>query len=268
MSDHITSLKISELFSVKDKVTLITGAGGLGNVLARGFAANDAKVIIASRSLEKMNETIAICREENADCKSYVMDVSDKQQVEDTVSDIVNDFGKIDILLHTSAIAPLGPSLDFNEKDLRRTMDINFIGTVFINAACGRVMAKNGWGRIINISSIDAYTVNCVDDLPYSASKSAMAASTRHFAVDLAKTGVTVNNIAPVWIWTPMMNARPADYMVQAANTIPMGRVSWGEDYLGICFYLASNASTYVTGQTFLVDGGWSVYRAFTYKED
>lgn len=93
-----------------------------------------------------------------------------------------------------------------------------------------------------------------------------MAASTRHFAVDLAKFGVTVNNIAPVWIWTPMMESRPGDYMVQAAKTIPMGRCSYSEDYLGMALYLASDASAYVTGQTLLVDGGWSVYRAFSYS--
>ena len=267
MKDVIPSFKIEELFSVKDKIVLVSGIGGLGAVLARGFAANGAKLILANRSQKHMDEVCAEVSEYGCSCDTYVMDIADKQQVEDVVGKIEKQYGRIDILINTVGIAPLGPSLDFDEKAMRSTIDVNFYGTVYLNAAAGRIMAKNHWGRIINISSIDAYTVNCVDDLPYSASKSAMAASTRHFAVDLAKTGVTVNNIAPVWIWTPMMEKRPGDYMVQAAATIPMGRCSYSEDYLGMALYLASDASAYVTGQTLLVDGGWSVYRAFSYSE-
>lgn len=268
MNSGLKSRRIEELFSVRGKVVLVSGIGGLGADLARGFAENGAVLVLANRSQPHMDAVLADAKKLGCTCRGYILDVSDREQVEAVIAQIEQDFGRIDVLVNTVGIAPLGPSLDFAEKDLRRTMDVNFYGTVYINAAVGRIMAKNGWGRIINISSIDAYTVNCVDDLPYSASKSAMAATTRHFAVDLAKTGVTVNNIAPVWIWTPMMDARPADYMVKAAATIPMGRCSYADDYLGMTLYLASDASAYVTGQTFLVDGGWSVYRAFTYSDD
>lgn len=266
-SDTVSSIMISELFSVKDKVVLITGAGGMGEAFARAFAANGAKVAVASRrneSLLKIRETLG---KERYECSIYQVDVADKEAVEATVRQVETDFGRIDVLIHTPAIAKLGPSLDFDEKDFRDTMDINFFGAVYMNVAAAKVMRKNKWGRIININSIDGFSVNCVDDLPYSASKSAMMALTRHLAVDLAKDGVTVNGIAPVWIWTPMMEQRPGDYMVKAAETIPMGRCSYCEDYLGMTFFLASEASGYVTGQTFLVDGGWSVCRAFKYSD-
>ncbi len=268
MERPIANLKIENLFNIRDKVVLISGIGGLGADLVEGFAANGATLALANRSQAHMDQAAAKAAAYGVECRTYLVDIADKQQVESMVAQVERDFGRIDVLLHTVGIAPLGPSLDLKDEDLRKTIEVNFYGTVYINAAVGKIMAKNHWGRIINISSIDAYTVNCVDDLPYSASKSAMAASTRHFAVDLAKQGVTVNNIAPVWIWTPMMDQRPTDYMVQAAATIPMGRCSYGQDYLGMCIYLASDASAYVTGQTFLVDGGWSVYRAFTYAED
>lgn len=266
-SNVVSSVMIPELFSVRDKVVLITGAGGMGEVYAKAFAANKAKVAIASRrreSLEKIREKL---NGEGYECSVYQVDVADKEAVETTVQQIEADFGRIDVLIHTPAIAKLGPSLDFNEKDFRDTIDINFFGAVYMNVAAAKVMRKNKWGRIININSIDGFSVNCVDDLPYSASKSAMMALTRHLAVDLAKEGVTVNGIAPVWIWTPMMEQRPGDYMVKAAETIPMGRCSYCEDYLGMTFFLASEASAYVTGQTFFVDGGWSVCRAFKYSE-
>ena len=264
----IRSTKIEDIFSVKDKVVLVVGVGGLGSVLAKGFADNGAKMAIASYSQSHIDEVVGECLARGVETRGYKVDVSDKAQAEEMVLTVGKDFGRIDILLYTSGIAPLGPSLDFDHDDFIRTMEVNFYGCVYVNAACGRIMQKNGWGRIINISSIDQFTVNCVDDLPYSASKSAMAASTRHFAVDLATSGVTVNNIAPVWIWTPMMEQRPGDYMKQAAATIPMARCAYPEDYLGICLYLASDAGAYCTGQTLLVDGGWSVYRAFQYSDE
>ena len=266
MEPVIPSTKISELFNITGKVVLIVGAGGMGRVIAKAFADNGARIAVATRSQSSLDITRDLFAESGAEQRYYIMHVENKAEVEEVVEEINKDFGRIDILIFTSAIAPLGPSLDFDEKDFRDTMEINFMGSVFVNAACGRIMAKNGWGRIININSIDGFTVNCVDDLPYSASKAAMMASTRHLAVDLATYGVTVNGIAPVWIWTPMMERRPKDYMVQAAASIPMGRVSYTEDYLGMIFFLSSDASAYVTGQTFLVDGGRDAYRSFHYE--
>jgi NAD(P)-dependent dehydrogenase (short-subunit alcohol dehydrogenase family) len=264
MEKVIPSEIISELFSVKDKVVLITGAGGMGRVYARAFAKNGAKVAVASRGQANLDLVKAEVGPQNCSC--YVMNTEEKSQVEDVVGRVELEFGRIDVLIHTVGIAPLGPTMDFDDAALRQTIDVNFIGSVYTNAAAGKIMARNGWGRIININSIDAFSVNCVDDLPYAASKAAMMASTRHFAVELAQKGVTVNGIAPVWIRTPMMERRPADYMAQAARTIPMRRISYSEDYIGIAFFLASDASRYVTGQTFLVDGGWSAYRAFEYE--
>lgn len=264
----ISSLKIPELFSVKDKIVLITGAGGMGRFFARAFALNGARVALMSRSAESLRAAREELEKDGLVCRTYVADVSDKATAEATVLKAESDFGRVDVLIHTAAIAKLGPSLDFDEKDFRDTIDINFYGAVYVGVAAAKIMAKNKWGRIININSIDGFSVNCVDDLPYSASKAAMMALTRHLAVDLAKEGVTVNGIAPVWIWTPMMEQRPGDYMKKAAETIPMGRCSYCEDYLGMTFFLASDASAYVTGQTFLVDGGWSVCRAFKYSAD
>ena len=183
------------------------------------------------------------------------------------VTDAVErDFGRIDILIHTSAVAQVCDTLHPDDAELKNTLETNFIGSVHINETVSAVMVKNGFGRIIN--SIDAFSVNCVDGMSYACSKAALMQATKNFAVSLADKGVTVNGVAPVWIWTPMMAKRPGDYMKQAAASVPMGRVSYAEDYLGMLFFLASPASAYVTGQTFLVDGGWSVSRVFQYSND
>ncbi len=268
MEKVISSDKIPELFSVEGKVCFITGIGGLGSTLARAFAHNGAKLALANRTKAKAD---AVCEElagEGAEARSYAMDVSDREDVQRVVRQVKEDFGSVDICIHTAAVGYNDDPLNLNVEELKITTEINYYGALYVNEACGNVMAEQGWGRIININSIDGYSVNCIDGMTYANTKAAMQQLTRAYGVTLAKKGVTVNGIAPVWIWTPMMEQRPKDYMVQAAATIPMGRVSYAEDYIGMTFFLASEASAYITGQTFLVDGGWRATRVFHYVDE
>ena len=262
----IPSDLIPELFSVRDRVCLITGAGGMGEVIARAFAHNGAKIALANRTKAKADRVCQALEAEGACCKSYALDVKSQSACLETAAAVERDFGRIDILIHTAAIAQLCDTLNPNPSELEETLETNLLGSIYINQAVSGVMVKNGFGRIININSIDGFSVNCIDGMSYACSKAALIQATKNFAVSLADKGITVNGIAPVWIWTPMMAQRPGDYMAQAAKTIPMGRVSYSEDYLGMIFFLSSAASSYVTGQTFLVDGGWSVSRVFEYQ--
>lgn len=264
----IPSDQISELFSVKDRVCFITGAGGLGETIAKAFAHNGARIALANRSIEKAERVCQELQAEGYECRSYALDVRSAEDCQRVTDAIERDFGRIDILVHTAAVARVCDTLDPDEEELKDTLQTNFIGSIHISKTVSAVMVKNGFGRIININSIDAFSVNCVDGMSYACSKAALMQATKNFAVSLADKGVTVNGIAPVWIWTPMMAKRPGDYMKQAAASVPMGRVSYAEDYLGMLFFLSSAASSYVTGQTFLVDGGWSVSRVFQYEND
>ncbi len=263
----IPSDKIEDLFGVKDKVVLVSGAGGLGNVLAHAFAANDAVVAIASRGLAKAESVAESLRAEGFRAKAYALDVTRQEDCNRVVAEIVDEFGKLDILVHTAGIANYSqPIVNVNDDNLEETLRTNLIGTIHMSEAVAPVMEKNHFGRIVNIASIDGISVNCIDGMSYGVSKAGVIQATKQYAVSLAEKGITVNTVSPVWIWTPMMSKRPNDYMVQAAGTIPMGRVSFAEDYVGTILYLCSAASAYVTGQNFLVDGGWSVSRVFRYK--
>lgn len=266
--DVIPSDIISELFNINDRVCLITGAGGFGEIAAKGFAHNGAHIALCSRTKEKADRISAKITADRGVCKSYQLDIQSFDDCRRVTEEVEREFGRIDILINTAAIAKVSDTLHPDNTVLEDIMKTNFSGSVFINSTVGNVMAKNGYGRIINISSIDGFSVNCKDGMYYACSKAALSQATKHLAVSLAKSGVTVNSIAPVWIWTSMMEQRPADYMTQAATSIPVGRVSYSEDYLGILYFLASAASNYVTGQTFFVDGGWSVNRIFSYKPD
>ncbi|SFP88283.1 3-oxoacyl-[acyl-carrier protein] reductase [Oscillibacter sp. PC13] len=264
----IPSDLIPDLFSIRDRVCFITGAGGLGETVARAFAHNGAKIALANRSREKADRVCEELTAEGCVCKSYALNVKSQEDCRRVTEAIEADFGHIDILIHTAAVAQLCDTLNPDDAEMKDTLETNLLGSIHINQAVSKVMVKNGFGRIININSIDAFSVNCVDGMSYACSKAALMQATKNFAVSLADKGVTVNGVAPVWIWTPMMAKRPGDYMKQAAATIPMGRVSYAEDYLGMLFFLASAASSYVTGQTFLVDGGWSVSRVFQYQSE
>ena len=132
MEPVIPSTKISELFNITGKVVLIVGAGGMGRVIAKAFADNGARIAVATRSQSSLDITRDLLAESGAEQRYYIMHVENKAEVEEVVEEINKDFGRIDILIFTSAIAPLGPSLDFDEKDFRDTMEINFMGSVFV----------------------------------------------------------------------------------------------------------------------------------------
>lgn len=261
-------MKTENLFSVKDKVVLITGAGGLGEVFAEGFAANGAKVILASRTKAKGDAVCEKLAGRGIAAESYALDVADKAQDFALVEQVAQKYGRLDVLLHTAALCKLHPVMEDCEDIFRKNCDVNLMGSMFLNQAAGKVMAQQGQGSIININTQSAFTVNSADGFSYGVSKAALMQLTKWFAVELADKGVTVNGIAPIWIDTPMMAQRPADYLKKAIEQVPMGRMSQSEDYLGMALFLAGGGSRFVTGQTFLVDGGWSVSRRFTYDPE
>lgn len=262
-----TDFRVEALFSVQNKVVLITGAGGLGSIYARAFAQNGARVILASKTFRKATAVCEALFEDGLSCAAYPLDVGDKQQVNRLVEELEEAYGTIDVLIHTAALCKLHPVMEDCEELFRMNCDVNIMGSVFINQAVGKLMSKHGGGSIININSNSAFTVNSSDGMSYGVSKAALAQITKWFAVALAEKGVTVNGIAPIWIDTPMLANRPKDYFVQAVKQVPMGRISTPQDYVGMALFLAGGGSRYITGQTFLVDGGLSVSRVFPFRK-
>ena len=264
----IGSDNISQLFSVKDKVVLVVGAGGLAGPVIRAYAHNGARVAIATRNGSKAKAIADELSSEGYEARGYELDVRTLANCEAVAEEVERDFGRIDVLLYTSAVAIIADPVYPDPDDLDESLRVNFSGGVRIAQAVARIMRKNGFGRIIFINSTDCDSISCIDGIGYAASKAALKSATQTLGINLAGTGVTVNGIAPTWIWTPMMDQRPADYMVQAKAAIPMGRVSYPEDYFGIIFFLSSEASAFATGQTYYVDGGFSISHVFKYKND
>lgn len=269
MNDLKSYAKINHLFSVRDRVVFITGAGGLASMYAEGFASNGATVILASHTLEKAN---AVCRKLAAkglnNCESMELDVSDQEQVRAVIDALVERHGRLDICIHTAALCKLHPLMEDHADLLQAHVDANLMGTYYVNRLAGAQMVRQGWGRIININTMSSSTVNSSDGFSYGVTKTAMRQITRYFGIMLAPKGVTVNEICPIWIRTPMMSTRSSDYWHHCLDQIPMERTAVPEDYLGIALYMASEAGRFMSGQSVFVDGAWSVSRTFKFDTE
>ena len=268
MLDTVESFDIPNLFSVKDKVVLIVGAGGLGEYLGRGMAKNGAKVVFTNTRIAKAEKVQENMRKDGLDCSIYQLNVTDNDQVNETVAQIASDFGRIDVLINTAGVALHADPENYKPEDVRKIVDINLNGTIFICREVGKVMIKQGGGKIINIGSIAGTMAHTYLSMPYECSKAGVHQLTKSLAVTWAKHNITVNCIAPTWIFTPMNDDFDADMFEKLKNDHPGQRIADVNDFLGLAIYLASEGSNYVTGQIIHVYGGWSAGKPLFIPED
>ncbi len=243
---------VDELFSLKGKVAIVTGASnGIGFAIASGFSKASAKVYGVARSKKPK-------REYNFNYISC--DVSNIEKIEKIIKGIIAENSKIDILVNAAGITIDGDFNNFKKfsESLHKTLEINLKAPVQIIKLASELMKANG-GSIINITSIAAH-FGFPDNPSYVASKGALKMATKAFAEDLAKYNIRVNNIAPGYIHTDMTDRSYRDkekYEIRLRNTMLK---RWGkpEDIIGAAIFLASDASSYITGADIMVDGGWS----------
>jgi NAD(P)-dependent dehydrogenase (short-subunit alcohol dehydrogenase family) len=176
------------------------------------------------------------------------------------VADAVDHFGRIDILVNNAGIAPENPVEAVTEEDFDRTLAVNLKGTFFASQAAGRVMIRQGYGRIINIGS-QAGFVALPGESVYCATKAAISHLTRCLAVEWGQHGITVNAVAPTFVHTPGTESYLADPAVRAdveARIAALHRIGEPVEVAGVVVFLASPAASLITGTTILIDGGWT----------
>ncbi len=243
------------------RVAIVTGGGtGIGRSIALAFAKEGADVVICSRkkaNLEKVAEEIkALGRRSLA----VATDVSVKKQVQNMVQQTVDEFGRVDILVNDAGIAPYGLIADMPEEDWDNLIDINLKGVFLCIQAVAKQMIAQKYGKIINISSIAGIRAPRTRMACYCASKAGVELLTKSATLELTPHGINVNCIAPGSIETPIYRVGKTPEQIEewlaAARRAPMGRVGDPQDIANVALFLASDDSSFICGETIVVDGG------------
>ena len=254
MSQHLPN------FRLDDQVVVVTGASrGIGRGVAEGLAAAGAAVAVTARTQDDAAEVVAAIVDEGGRASAHALDVTDLASISTTVDAIVAKHGRLDVLVANAGLGANLPALEVTEQHWDSMMDVNLKGAFFTAQACAKHMVAAGRGRVIAMSS-QASLVGIEDHVAYSASKGGLNQMVRVLALEWGPLGVTVNAVAPTFIYTPGTAERldDPDYRAAVVARIPVGEVGEIRDVTGAVVYLASEAGAMVNGSVLTVDGGWT----------
>ncbi|MBN2644744.1 MAG: 3-oxoacyl-[acyl-carrier-protein] reductase [Desulfuromonadaceae bacterium] len=241
---------------LNDRVAIVTGASrGIGRCVAEYLANCGAKIVAVSRKQEDTAQLVDSIRQQGGEAVSVAADVSRVDDVERMVEAAQQAFGKIDILVNNAGITRDGLLARMKDEDWDGVMDINLKGAFLSTRAAAKVMSKQRYGRIINITSVVGQMGN-IGQANYCASKAGLMGLTRSNARELARRNVTVNAVAPGFIETDMTADLPEKVRQDMLNQIPLGRFGSPQDIAGAVAFLASEQAGYITGHELSVNGG------------
>lgn len=251
---------MKDVFSVQDKVTIVTGGGtGIGIAIAREFAVRGAPVLIASRNAGHLEPVRDEIRKLGGKCEMFVVDVRDAAKCDEMVAQAVKHFGRLDVMINNHGGSITTPSLNLSPNGWRAVVAINLDGTFFCSKAAARQFITQGnGGCIINLSST-AGVQGSATMLPYAASKAAVVKLTESHAAEWGRNGIRVNCIAPGPVTTEGAAARiwPNDEVKNMMlRSRALGRFGTVEDIAYPCIFLASEAAAWMSGATMVIDGG------------
>lgn len=254
-------------FNLNGKVALITGASrGIGLAIAETFAAAGAKVALASRKQESLDQAAAQIKASGAEALPIAAHTGSSEAVQALVDRIEATWGGIDIVVNNAATNPhFGHILSAEDSHWQKILDVNVQGYFRVVKACAPIMKERGGGKVINMSSVAGKEAQPMMGV-YSVSKAAVLMLTKVLATELAQDNIQVNAIAPGFVKTRFSSVLWQNEKMNQALTqsIPQNRMAEPEEISGIALYLASAASNYTTGATFLIDGGLLAGRSYS----
>jgi NAD(P)-dependent dehydrogenase (short-subunit alcohol dehydrogenase family) len=255
------AVEVLPSFGLEGQVALVTGAArGLGRAIAVALAHAGADVAVGLRSLDTAAEVVAGVEAEGRRCLPLAMDVLDLEQVRSAVREAASEMGRLDILVNNVGLGPSNLAVDVTVEDFDLTVDVNLKGTFFASQAAARIMIPQGFGRIINLSSQAGFVALPTESV-YCMTKAAIAHLTKCLAIEWGVHGITVNGVAPTFIRTPGTKAALSDPAFERDVTeriAALHRIGEPMDVAGVVVFLASPAASLITGETILVDGGWT----------
>jgi NAD(P)-dependent dehydrogenase (short-subunit alcohol dehydrogenase family) len=248
-------------FTLNGQVALVTGAArGLGRAIALALANAGADVALGLRNVKADSGLAAEIRKMGRKALPLQMDMRKMGEIFSAVEETAKEFGRIDILVNNAGIAPENPAESVREEDFDETLNVNLKGTFFASQAVGRLMIRQKSGKIINMSS-QAGFVALPTEAIYCMTKAGIAHLTKCLAVEWGKYGITVNAVAPTFIRTPGTEGALADAAFRADTVeriAALHRIGEPMEVAGAVVFLASPAASLITGETILIDGGWT----------
>jgi NAD(P)-dependent dehydrogenase (short-subunit alcohol dehydrogenase family) len=251
-------MDILERFRLDGKVALVTGASsGLGVAFATGLAQAGADVAICARRVDRLQKTRELVQAIGRRCVAVEADVSDPEHCQRFVTAAVDELGRVDVLINNAGVGTAVPALRESPEEFRRVIDINLNGSYFMARAAAAAMRQTGGGSVVNIGSILGSTTAGLPQAAYASSKAAIIGLTRDLAQQwTGRYGIRVNALAPGFFLSEMTEQYPDGYLEAMQVRIPAGRAGEAEELVAAALFLASDASSYVTGILLPVDGG------------
>lgn len=250
---------LKDLFGLEGKVSLVTGAGrGIGKAAALGLAEAGSQVALVSRSRNELEEVARGIEKLGRKALVLPADLSRFETIPGLVDRAVEEFGRLDVLVNNAGTNRKRPTVEVPWEDFDAIIGLNLKAAFILSQAAIKQMLKQGGGKIINVTSMTA-AIGIPTSAVYCSSKGGLQQLTKSLAVELAKSNIQVNAIAPGMIETELAKpilARP-EFLNWVMPKIPMGRLGQPDDLKGAFIFLASSASNYITGHTLFVDGGW-----------
>ena len=250
------------LFDLTGRVAVVTGASsGLGIQMAKALARNGADIAILARRKERLEKVAEEIRTLGVRCLPVQCDITDTEAVKKAAEQVETEFGKVDILINNAGNGATGPAEEMTDEDWDYTLSVDLTGVFKVAREFGKIMIKNKYGRIINISSMYGLVGNtAIPSSGYHAAKGGVVNLSRALAAEWAKYGITVNTICPGYFATELTvdTLNTEDFKNYMKATVPVGRYGNEGELDSTAVYLASDASSYVTGVAIPVDGGYT----------
>jgi NAD(P)-dependent dehydrogenase (short-subunit alcohol dehydrogenase family) len=258
----VVSTSVPKLFDLTGRVVVVTGASsGLGVAFAEGVAAAGARVVLAARRKGRLQSLCDTLTSRGTEALVVECDVASEASVDALVAATTDRFGRVDVLVNNAGVANVTPAAIETVADFKHVLDVNLVGAFLCAQRFGRVMLEQKKGTIVNIASVLGLLASgLIPQASYLASKGGVVNLTRELAAQWARYGVRVNAIAPGFFPSEMTtDMENEDGKRFIRRRTPMGRSGEPEELLGALLLLASDASSYMTGQILAVDGGWTI---------